>query len=140
MSLEKKIEELTLAVTQLTRAITISDMSKDSKFDLNPYEKALADKQAREEEDNTLVAVTPSDIEEAPTPDETTKSIETSYATLREEIPMFCKDIMDKNRDDKPKVQQAFASFNGAKSLSQISDKELPILLSKLVTIKKEQK
>ena len=134
MSLEKKIEELTLAVTQLTRAITISDMSKDSKFDLNPYEKALADKQARDEEDNTLVAVTPSDIEELD------KRLDESYAALREEIPMFCKDIMDKNRDDKPKVQQAFASFNGAKSLSQISDKELTTLLSKLVAIKKEQK
>ena len=134
MSLEKKIEELTLAVTQLTRAITISDMSKDSKFDLNPYEKALADKQARDEEDNTLVAVTPSDIEELD------KRLDESYAALREEIPMFCKDIMDKNRDDKPKVQQAFASFNGAKSLSQISDRDLTPLLSKLVNIKKEQK
>jgi hypothetical protein len=71
MSLEKKIEDLTLAITLLTRAIKVSEMSKDSKFDLNPYEKALADKQAREEEDNTLVAVTPSDIEEAPTSDET---------------------------------------------------------------------
>ena len=134
MSLEKKIEELTLAVTQLTRAITISDMSKDSKFDLNPYEKALAEKQARDEEDNTLVAVTPSDIEELD------KRLDESYAALREEIPMFCKDIMDKNRDDKPKVQQAFASFNGAKSLSQISDRDLTPLLSKLVNIKKEQK
>jgi len=140
MSLEKKIEELTLAVTLLTRAITISDMSKDSKFDLNPYEKVMAMKQAREEEDNTLVAVTPSDIEEVPTPDETPKSSKASYEALREEIPMFCKVIMDKNRDDKPKVQQAFASFNGAKSLSQIPDKELTTLLSKLVTIKKEQK
>ena len=138
MSLEKRIEELTLAVTKLT--IAIGEVSKDLNDDFNTYEKTLADKQAREEEDNTLVAVTPSDIEEAPAPDETTKSIEVSYATLREEIPMFCKDIMDKNRDDKPKVQQAFASFNGAKSLSQISDKELPILFSKLVTIKKEQK
>ena len=132
MSLEKRIEELTLAITKLT--IAIGEMSKDLNVDLNPYEKALADKQARDEEDNTLVAVTPSDIEEAP------NLAETSYANLREEIPMFCKDIMDKNRDDKPKVQQAFASFNGAKSLSQISDKELPILFSKLVTIKKEQK
>jgi hypothetical protein len=138
MSLEKRIEELTLAVTKLT--IAIGEMSKDSNVDFNTYEKALADKQARDEEDNTLVAITPSDIEEAPAPDETTKSIETSYATLREEIPMFCKDIMDKNRDDKAKVQQAFASFNGAKSLSQISDKELTTLLSKLVAIKKEQK
>ena len=138
MSLEKRIEELTLAVTKLT--IAIGEISKDLNDDFNTYEKALADKQAREEEDNTLVAVTPSDIEEAPAPDETTKSIETSYANLREEIPMFCKDIMDKNRDDKPKVQQAFASFNGAKSLSQISDKELTTLLSKLVAIKKEQK
>lgn len=134
MSLEKKIEDLTLAITLLTRAIKVSEMSKDSKFDLNPYEKALANKQAREEEDNTLVAVTPSDIEEAPNLDET------SYANLREEIPMLCKDIMDKNRDDKAKVQQAFASFNGAKSLSQISNKELTTLLSKLVAIKKEQK
>ena len=132
MSLEKRIEELTLAVTKLT--IAIGEISKDLNDDFNTYEKALADKQARDEEDNTLVAVTPSDIEEAP------NLAETSYANLREEIPMFCKDIMDKNRDDKPKVQQAFASFNGAKSLSQISDKELPILFSKLVTIKKEQK
>jgi hypothetical protein len=132
MSLEKRIEELTLAVTKLT--IAIGEISKDLNDDFNTYEKALADKQARDEEDNTLVAVTPSDIEEAPNLDET------SYGALREEIPMFCKDIMDKNRDDKPKVQQAFASFNGAKSLSQISDKELPILFSKLVTIKKEQK
>ena len=132
MSLEKRIEELTLAVTKLT--IAIGEMSKDSKFDLNPYEKVMANKQAREEEDNTLVAVTPSDIEEAPASDET------SYVALREEIPMLCKGIMDKNRDDKPKVQQAFASFNGAKSLSQISDKELTTLLSKLVAIKKEQK
>ena len=138
MSLEKRIEELTLAVTKLT--IAIGEMSKDSKFDLNPYEKALANKQAREEEDNTLVAVTPSDIEEAPTPDKRSKSVETSHDALREEIPMLCKDIMDKNRDDKAKVQQAFASFNGAKSLSQISNKELTTLLSKLVAIKKEQK
>jgi hypothetical protein len=138
MSLEKRIEELTLAVTNLT--IAIGEMSKDLNVDLNPYEKALADKQAREEEDNTLVAVTPSDIEEVPTPDKRPKSVEEAYAALREEIPMFCKDIMDKNRDDKPKVQQAFASFNGAKSLSQIPDKELTTLLSKLVTIKKEQK
>lgn len=138
MSLEKRIEELTLAVTKLT--IAIGEISKDLNDDFNTYEKALADKQARDEEDNTLVAVTPSDIEEAPNLDETAKSIEVSYEALREEIPMFCKDIMDKNRDDKPKVQQAFASFNGAKSLSQISDKELPILFSKLVTIKKEQK
>ena len=140
MSLEKKIEDLTLAITLLTRAIKVSEMSKDSKFDLNPYEKALANKQAREEEDNTLVAVTPSDIEEAPTPDKRSKSVETSHDALREEIPMLCKDIMDKNRDDKAKVQQAFASFNGAKSLSQISNKELTTLLSKLVAIKKEQK
>jgi len=132
MSLEKRIEELTLAVTKLT--IAIGEMSKDLNVDLNPYEKALADKQAREEEDNTLVAVTPSDIEELD------KRLDESYAALREEIPMFCKDIMDKNRDDKPKVQQAFASFNGAKSLSQISDRDLTPLLSKLVNIKKEQK
>jgi hypothetical protein len=66
MSLEKKIEELTIAITILTRAIKIAEMSKDSKFDLNPYEKVMAMKQAREEEDNTLIAVTPSDIEEAP--------------------------------------------------------------------------
>lgn len=137
MSLEKRIEELTLAVTKLT--IAIGEMSKDLNVDLNPYDKALADKQARDEEDNTLVAVTPSDIEEAPTPDETTKSLEISYANLREEIPMLCKEIMDKNRDDKPKVQQAFASFNGAKSLSQISDKELTTLLSKLVAIKRNK-
>ena len=134
MSLEKRIEELTLAITLLTRAIKVSEMSKDSKFDLNPYEKALADKQAREEEDNTLVAVTPSDIEEAPTSDET------SYVALREEIPMLCKEIMDKNRDDKPKITKVFASFNGAKSLSQISDKELTTLLSKIITIKDNQK
>lgn len=134
MSLEKKIEDLTLAITLLTRAIKVSEMSKDSKFDLNPYEKALADKQAREEEDNTLVAVTPSDIEEAPTSDET------SYVALREEIPMLCKEIMDKNRDDKPKITKVFASFNGAKSLSQISDKELTTLLSKITTIKDNQK
>jgi hypothetical protein len=134
MSLEKKIEDLTLAITLLTRAIKVSEMSKDSKFDLNPYEKALADKQAREEEDNTLVAVTPSDIEEAPTSDET------SYVALREEIPMLCKEIMDKNRDDKPKITKVFASFNGAKSLSQISDKELTTLLSKITTIKDSQK
>ena len=102
MSLEKRIEELTLAVTNLTRAITISDMSKDSKFDLNLYEKVMAMKQVKEEEDNTLVAVTPSDIEEAPAPDKRPKSVEEAYAALREEIPMFCKDIMDKNRDDKP--------------------------------------
>jgi len=134
MSLEKKIEDLTLAITLLTRAIKVSEMSKDSKFDLNPYEKALVDKQAREEEDNTLVAVTPSDIEEAPTSDET------SYVALREEIPMLCKEIMDKNRDDKPKITKVFASFNGAKSLSQISDKELTTLLSKITTIKDSQK
>lgn len=138
MSLEKRIEELTLAVTKLT--IAIGEISKDLNDDFNTYEKALADKQAREEEDNTLVAVTPSDIEEAPTPDKRPKSVETSHADLREEIPMLCKDIMDKNRDDKAKVQQAFASFNGAKSLSQISNKELTTLLSKLVAIKKEQK
>ena len=132
MSLEKRIEELTLAVTKLT--IAIGEISKDLNDDFNTYEKALADKQARDEEDNTLVAVTPSDIEELD------KRLDESYAALREEIPMFCKDIMDKNRDDKPKVQQAFASFNGAKSLSQISDRDLTPLLSKLVNIKKEQK
>ena len=140
MSLEKKIEDLTLAITLLTRAIKVSEMSKDSKFDLNPYEKALANKQAREEEDNTLVAVTPSDIEEAPNLDERPKSVETSYAALREEIPMLCKEIMDKNRDDKPKITKVFASFNGAKSLSQISDKELTTLLSKIIAIKDNQK
>jgi hypothetical protein len=140
MSLEKRIEELTVAVTLLTRAITIAETSKGSKFDLNPYEKVLANKQAREEEDNTLVAVTPSDIEEAPSPDEAGKATEVSYADMREEIPMLCRDIMDKSRADKPKVQEAFATFNGAKSLSEICDKDLPTLLSKLNIIKKEQK
>jgi hypothetical protein len=132
MSLEKRIEDLTIAITKLT--IAIGEVSKDLNDDFNTYEKVMAMKQAEEEEDNTLVAVTPSDIEELD------KRLDESFTALREEIPMFCKDIMDKNRDDKPKVQQAFASFNGAKSLSQISDRDLTSLLSKLVNIKKEQK
>jgi hypothetical protein len=47
---------------------------------------------------------------------------------------------MDKNRADKKKVQDAFATFKGALSLSQISDKDVPTLLSKLNAIKKAQK
>jgi len=138
MSLEKKIEDLTLAVTKLT--IAIGEMSKDSNVDLNPYEKALASKQTRDENDTTLIAVTPSDIEEAPSEERVPVSTDVQSEDLRGEIPSLCKEIMDKNRADKKKVQDAFATFKGALSLSQISDKDVPTLLSKLNAIKKAQK
>lgn len=136
MSLEKKIEDLTIAITLLTRAITI----KDSKFDLNPYEKALADKQARDENDNTLVAVTPSDTEKAPTSEEVSTGIEVSSAVFRDDIQNVCTAIMAKSRDDKEKIIATFATFNGAKSLSEVGDKDLAKLFSKLTAIKDKQK
>lgn len=140
MSLEKKIEDLTIAITLLTRAITIKDISKDSKFDLNPYEKAMATKQAKVEEDNTLVAVTPSDTEEAPTSEEVSKSIEVSSDVSRDDIQNVCTAIMAKNRDDKVKIIATFAAFNGAKSLSEVADKDLATLFSKITAIKDKQK
>ena len=140
MSLEKSIEELTLALDLLTRTIKINGMSKDSNVDLNPYEKALASKQIRDENNTTLTAVPPSDIEEAPSEERVPAFTDVQSEDLRGEIPGLCKEIMDKNRADKKKVQDAFATFKGALSLSQISDKDVPTLLSKLNAIKKAQK
>jgi len=118
MSLELSINQLKLSIDILIASLEKSN--KDSNSDLNPVD----------------LSPNPKPKPKTKTKDaEAEVATEQSYEAIREAIKGRCKNLMEKNRDNKPKIMVEFNKFN-ATHVSKVPEKNLEPLLKLLMDIK----